>query len=78
MNQNSVTIKEKVRDSNIELLRIIAMILVMVVHASFKSIGAPTLEDINSDSIGTFLRFLSESLSIICVNVFVLSLDGLE
>ena len=48
------------------------MILVMVVHASFKSIGAPTLEDINSDSIGTFLRFLSESLSIICVNVFVL------
>lgn len=72
MNRNTITIKAKARDSNIELLRIIAMILVMVVHASFKSIGAPTLEDINSDSTGTFFRFLSESLSIICVNVFVL------
>ncbi len=66
------TDKGKGRDSNMELLRIVAMFLVMIVHASFKALGAPTIEDVRSDAVGSFLRFLSESLSVVCVNVFVL------
>jgi len=60
------------RDSNIELLRIVAMILVLVVHASFLSLGEPDMDDLASFPVDTCLRVLSQSLSIVCVNVFVL------
>lgn len=60
------------RESNIELLRIVAMLLVMVVHACFKSISAPTQQEIAVAPIDSFLRFFGESASIICVNVFVI------
>lgn len=60
------------RYSNFELLRIVSMFLVLVVHASFKSIGIPSAMDIQHDLLSAFLRFTSESVSIICVNVFVL------
>lgn len=62
----------KVRDSNMELLRITAMILVLVVHASFLSLGRPTSSDFHVAPTDTFFRLFSESISIICVNVFVL------
>lgn len=62
----------KLRDSNMELLRIAAMILVLIVHASFKALGAPTLPCLQTNPISTFFRFFSESISIISVNVFVL------
>ena len=60
------------RDSNIELLRVLSMLLVLVVHASFKSLGVPNALEIQQDPISAFLRFTSESVSIVCVNVFVL------
>lgn len=60
------------RDSNIELLRIVAMILVLIVHADFLSLGEPNIDDLTSSPGGTCLRVLIESLSIVCVNVFVL------
>lgn len=47
----------KERDSNIELLRIVAMILVMIVHASFLAIGVPQTIDAVSLPISTFTRF---------------------
>ena len=62
----------KVRDSNMELLRIVSMIVVLVVHASFKSFGMPEVQDVAAQPVSSFLRFLSESMSIICVNVFIL------
>lgn len=62
----------KERESGIELCRIMAMFFVMIVHASFKSLGVPTIKDINSDFFSSFLRYYSESMSIICVNVFIL------
>ena len=62
---------ENNRLSNIELLRIISMLLVLVVHASFKAIGVPSSSEVLSEPISTFLRFTSESISIICVNIFV-------
>lgn len=69
---NTPVVREKVRDSNIELLRIIAMLLVMIVHASFFSLNSPSVVDVKSDISSSFFRCLSESLSIICVDVFVL------
>ncbi len=63
---------KKLRQSNVELLRIITMILVMIVHANFRALSAPTVADAAIAPLSTFLRFLTESFSIICVNVFVL------
>lgn len=55
-----------------ELLRIVAIVLVMIVHASFLAIGVPTKTEAMSMPIPTFTRFLFQSISIVCVNVFVL------
>lgn len=60
------------RESNIELLRIVSMVLVLVVHADFKALGLPSLSDIVEAPITSFIRFLVESISIVCVNIFVL------
>jgi len=62
----------KERCSNLELLRIIAMVLVLVVHASFKALDAPSTEEVIAKPLSSFLRFFSESISIICVNIFIL------
>lgn len=63
---------KKERESNIELLRLLAMFLVLVVHADFFSLEAPTLNDTLSTPTNALFRFFFESLSIVCVNVFVL------
>ena len=63
------TVKE--RDSNIELLRIIAIIMVMMGHALFRACGAPSAEQIASRPDISFLRCFAEALIIIAVNVFV-------
>lgn len=55
-----------------ELLRIIAMFLVLVVHADFFSLGAPTQIDVQQAPLSSFSKFFFESLSIVCVNVFIL------
>lgn len=60
------------RDSNMELLRIIAMILVMIVHANFRALPIPSTEECNIESTSSLLRFFTESFSIICVNLFIL------
>ena len=64
--------KAATRDSNMELLRIIAMILVMIVHANFRALPVPSFEECNTEITSSILRFFSESLSIICVNLFIL------
>ena len=48
------------------------MALVLVVHASFKALDAPSTEEVISKPISSFLRFFSESISIVCVNLFIL------
>ena len=60
------------RESNVELLRIISMILVLVSHASYTSISSPTQEDISVSLDSSLLRALNEALSEVCVNAFVL------
>lgn len=60
------------RLSNIESLRIVAMFLVLVVHSDFFSLGAPTQEEIHIFPIQSYTRVFLESISIVCVNVFVM------
>lgn len=60
------------RDSNMELLRIVAMLLVLVVHADFASLGAPTKVEVMNNPYLSIVRLGVESISIISVNVFVL------
>ena len=60
------------RLSNFELLRIVSMLYVMVVHASFLALDSPSKEFMLESPDSAFLRCLCESLSIVCVNCFVL------
>lgn len=62
----------KGRDSNIELLRIVSMLLVMVVHADYLALGAPSAVDISTSYGSSFMRAYVEALSCICVNVFII------
>lgn len=62
----------KERDSNLELLRCIAMLLVVLVHTGFLSLGLPTQEETFHSPISVFMRFLTQSVSVVCVNVFIL------
>lgn len=67
---NCIIMKE--RDSNMELLRCIAMFLVVLVHTSFLSLGLPTQEESFHTPTSVFFRLFTQSVSIVCVNVFVL------
>ena len=63
---------ELMRDSSVELLRIVAMFLVLVVHADFFALGEPDANLIKTEPLFSFGQLFFESLSIVCVNVFVL------
>lgn len=63
---------KKMRESNMELFRILAMFLVLVVHADFLALGSPKRELYVENSTLFFGQFFFESLAIGCVNMFVL------
>lgn len=60
------------RASNIELLRIVAMLMVVMVHTCFHTTGTPTPEEVSAQPTTSFFRFLLPSFTIIGVNLFVL------
>ena len=60
------------RQSNIELLRIVAMMLVLVLHSGFISTKCPTTTEVHIQHLQSFTRFLFQSLSISCVDIFVI------
>lgn len=60
------------RDSNIELLRIIAMVMILILHADFQALGTPDAAEIVSKPISSSVRVLLEMMSIGAVNIFVL------
>lgn len=62
----------KERESNMELLRIVAMVLVLVVHADFAALGFPTHEETITHVGTTIWRYVFEGLALVCVNAFVL------
>ena len=64
--------KKKQRDSNMELLRIIAMLLVMILHTNLISFDGLNVIDTVSQPTFSFLRIGVQTTSFICVNVFIL------
>ena len=62
----------KERKSNIELLRIISIILILVVHATYYSFGTPTIDEIQGNPLKSFFYIGIENISIVCVDVFIL------
>lgn len=68
----SVTSGPSQRQSNFELLRILAMFFVLVVHADFNALEIPNRADILDTPAQSFFRILIEFTAIISVNLFVL------
>lgn len=60
------------RQANLELLRLCAMFLVLIVHAAFFSLGSPKAELIRIAPTEQTMITFTEAISIICVNVFIL------
>lgn len=63
---------KKVRDSNMELLRLVAMLLVLVVHANFRALPVPGYTHVHANPSSAFLMFMTEAFSIYAVDLFVL------
>lgn len=62
---------QKQRDSNIELLRIVAMFSVLLIHIDFLALGFPTVNDIRTNTFDAILRVFFQSLTVSCVDIFV-------
>ena len=61
-----------VRDSQIELLRIISMVMMLILHANFLGIRVPEYVDFLQDSVNAWSRMGIEAFCIVAVDVFVL------
>ncbi len=61
-----------VRESNFELLRNLAMFMVLIIHANFVSLPTPMEPELTAAPIATIFRYLTESLGIVSVNIFIL------
>lgn len=60
------------RQSNIELLRIISMVMILILHADLYANGSPSANEIISSPFSSWLRVHAECLSIVAVNVFII------
>jgi len=61
-----------VRQLNMELMRIVAMMLVLLVHATFLSNPWPVRQMFEDDFVSTFVFSYVEALALVCVNCFIL------
>ena len=67
------TAHKQVRQSNMELLRMVSMLLVLVIHANTAFAPWPIgQQSVLDNPVHCSLRFLIESLSVVCVNSFIL------
>lgn len=60
------------RQSNMELLRCVAMFLVLVVHSDFGALGVPTAASFADSPLAETWRVLVEAVGLMCVNLFVI------
>lgn len=60
------------RQSNIELLRIVAMLMVLGLHAYFNSLGYPSPKRVEGDPFGWLGMIFCEQSCLSCVDTFVL------
>ena len=72
LRESSLSTNQSRRQSNIEALRIIAMFLVLIVHANFSTFKMPTSYSTQDSPLLSFLQIWTEALSLVCVNVFIL------
>lgn len=72
LRNTDISIAKKPRQSNMELLRIIAMLLVMVVHANFRALPVPTAMEIEAEPVSKLLMFFVEAISVIAVDLFII------
>lgn len=72
MMDKSLNITNGPRQSNFELLRILAMLFVLVVHSDFSSLGAPDRLDFINAPEESISKTIFEALSIGCVNLYIL------
>lgn len=64
---------KKERESNFELLRNVAMFMILMLHADVWALGWPSAQELLYEkSGGAICRILMESISIVAVNVFVM------
>lgn len=63
---------EKVRQSNFELLRILAMLMVVVGHTQFVALGRPSISAFNDAPLDLCVRCIIQYLCLPCVNIFIL------
>lgn len=69
---DKTTIDSAKRQTNIEILRIVAMFLVLAVHANFYSLGTPTAATIAENPVGSAIRIVLCVTCCMCVNLFIL------
>lgn len=62
----------KARESNFELLRCVAIFMIIAVHADYWLFKMPTQADLETNPSGTFWRMFWECVTVIGTNVFVL------
>ena len=62
----------KQRQSNFELLRILAMLFVVLLHVNEMVLGGVNRLDVIQSPVDAFVRSLSEQFCCVCVNVFIL------
>lgn len=60
------------RQSNMELLRIVAMMMVLMVHANYFTINVPTAQEYLQHPANAWMRTFMEMACLGCVNVFIL------
>lgn len=70
--EKTIQRKTILRDSNIEILRLLAMMMVLIVHANGLANGFPSIEEIKLAPMASTTRIMTQSFSIVAVNVFVL------
>ena len=61
----------RVRQSNMELLRILAMAMVVMCHTDYWSLDQPSLKLCADEPLKAFAQYLVECLAVVCVNCFV-------
>ncbi len=72
MSDQIASITRGVRQSNFELLRIVAIFMVLAVHADFLALGTPSHLELGSNPANGLTRLFFQGVAIVCVNVFVL------
>lgn len=61
----------KSRNSSVELLRLLLMLLVLITHADFKALGLPSQDVIIESPYTSFIAYFIEAISVVAVNAFI-------